>query len=87
MISFRLTTEEYERFRELCYSSGIRSVSEMARAAIKLMFAQPERASQGALEVRVAELEGRFHMLALEVRRLSEQAVQSASASSAGGDG
>ena len=78
MISFRLTADEYERFRELCYMNGIRSVSEMARAAIKMMFAQPERAPDGALEVRVAELEGRFHMLALEVKKLNQQAAHNA---------
>jgi hypothetical protein len=79
MISFRLTADEYQRFRELCYSQGIRSVSEMARAAIKTMFTQPGRTSEEtALETRVAELEGRFHLLASEVRKLSQQALQGA---------
>jgi hypothetical protein len=71
MISFRLTTEEYERFRELCFTNGIRSVSEMARAAINLLLQQPARAPQEALEGRVAELEGRLHMLALEMKQMS----------------
>jgi hypothetical protein len=71
MISFRLTTEEYERFRELCFTNGIRSVSEMARAAINLLLQQPARAPQEALEGRVAELEGRLHMLALEIKQFS----------------
>jgi uncharacterized small protein (DUF1192 family) len=84
MISFRLTAEEYERFLELCYSQGIRSVSEMARAAINMMFAQPERAPEETLEVRVAELEGRFRLLALEVKRLSQQGAQSAASATSG---
>ena len=71
MISFRLTAEEYERFRELCFTNGIRSVSEMARAAINLLLQQPARAPQEALEGRVSELEGRLHMLALEMKQLS----------------
>ena len=41
MISFRLSAEEYEKFRELCFSSGIRSVSEMARVAINTLLQQP----------------------------------------------
>jgi hypothetical protein len=73
MISFRLTAEEYDRFRELCYRNGIRSVSEMARAAINLMLAQPARAPQESLESRVSELESRLHLLSLEIKRLAGQ--------------
>jgi hypothetical protein len=75
MISFRLTSEEYERFRELCYSNGIRSVSEMARTAINLMLSQPPRAPQEALEVRVSELESRIHLLSLEVKKLNQHSA------------
>lgn len=72
MISFRLTTEEYDRFRELCYSTGIKSVSEMARAAINMMLSQPARAPHEALENRVSELESRLHLLAQEVKKLHQ---------------
>ena len=58
MISFRLSAEEYEKFRELCFSSGIRSVSEMARVAINTLLQEPRRVSSESLEARVAELEG-----------------------------
>ena len=77
MISFRLTSEEYERFRELCFTNGIRSVSEMARAAINLLLQQPARAPQEALEGRVSELEGRLHMLALEMKQYTSARPQS----------
>lgn len=69
MISFRLTAEEYDKFRELCFARGIRSFSEMARAAINLLLQQPACAPQEALESRVAELEGRLHVLALELKK------------------
>ena len=72
MISFRLTAEEYEKFRELCFTQGIGSISEMARAAINMLLQQPARAPQEALESRVAELEGRLHMLALELKKLNQ---------------
>jgi len=80
MISFRLSADEYERFRELCFTHGIRSVSEMARAAIKLMLEQPARAPQEALESRVSELEGRLHMLSMELKRLHHNASESSAA-------
>jgi hypothetical protein len=73
MISFRLTAEEYKRFQELCFTSGIGSVSEMARSAINLMLKEPARAPQEALEGRVAELEGRIHMLAMDMRQMNGQ--------------
>lgn len=72
MVSFRVTSEEYERFRQLCSLNGIASVSEMARAAINLMFSNREGKPGNGLEVRLAELEGRFNMLALELRRITQ---------------
>jgi hypothetical protein len=72
MISFRLTAEEYEKFRDLCFTHGVGSISEMARAAINLLLQQPARAPQEALEYRVSELEGRLHMLALELKKLNQ---------------
>ena len=81
MISFRLSAEEYNRFRELCFSHGIRSVSEMARAAINLLLEQPARAPQESLETRVAELEGRLHLLSLEIKRIHQSDPPSEAAS------
>jgi len=75
MISFRLTAEEYDRFRELCYTQGIRSVSEMARSAINMMLSQPSRAPQEALETRVSELESRLHLLSLEIKKLHQHSA------------
>jgi hypothetical protein len=72
MISFRLTAEEYDRFRELCSTCGTRSVSELARAAINSLLKEPELVPQEALESRVAELEGRVNMLRLEFRKLRQ---------------
>lgn len=71
MVTFRLSEQEYERFRELCFVRGIRSVSEMARLAINMLSQQPARVPREALEMRVAELEGRIHLLALEVKKLN----------------
>jgi hypothetical protein len=70
MVSFRLTVEEYDRFRELCGSRGIRTVSELARTAINGMLAEPGPVPQEALETRVNDLESRVHALSLEMRKL-----------------
>jgi hypothetical protein len=70
MISFRLTAEEYDRFRELCSTCGTRSVSELARAAINSMLNEPGGVHRDALEHRVAELEVRVNTLRSELRNL-----------------
>jgi hypothetical protein len=74
MISFRLTAEEYDRFRELCSTRGTRSVSELARAAINSLLRPAARVPDEALECRVAALEGRVNMLRLEFGKLCQSA-------------
>jgi hypothetical protein len=71
MISFRLTLGEYKRFRELCFTHGVRSVSELARAAIHMLLEQSAQVPQQSLESRVAAMERRLRMLSLEIRLLS----------------
>ena len=71
MISFRLTQEEFDRCRDLCFRNGLRSVSEMARVAINLLLDQPSRAAAGTIECRLAEVEGKLQILALEIKKLS----------------
>lgn len=83
MISFRLSEEEYDRFRDLCFTRGIRSVSELARTAINMLLQQPDRAPHESLESRVADIEGRVHMLALELKRLHQHVAIHPSAMSA----
>jgi hypothetical protein len=73
MISFRLTEEEHERFRQLCFTHGIRSVSELARVAMNNYFVQPTRVPQDAIESRIVELENRLHLLALEFQKINQQ--------------
>ncbi len=80
MVSFRLSAEEYEKFREFCFTSGIRSVSEMARVAINTLVQEPGRAGRESLEARVSDLEGRLHILALEIKSLNQHRHQLAHA-------
>jgi hypothetical protein len=83
MISFRLTAEDYERFREMCLSCGTRSVSELARAAINSLLNQQKPAPQETLEYRVMELEGSVNMLRSEFKRLRERESSQVSEDSA----
>jgi Arc/MetJ-type ribon-helix-helix transcriptional regulator len=66
MISFRLSEAEYDRFRELCHARGIRSVSELVRAAVNVQLQEPGRVFQRDLESRVADLENRLDILSAE---------------------
>jgi hypothetical protein len=73
MISFRLTEEEHERFRQLCFTHGIRSVSELARVAMNNYFDKPTSLPHDALESRIVELENRIRILALELQKITHQ--------------
>lgn len=75
MISFRLTAEEYDRIRELCFTHGIRSVSEMARSAVNRLLQQPVSAPQESFEVRLTAIESRIRLLALELKNLNRSAL------------
>jgi hypothetical protein len=77
MISFRLTHEEYNRFRHMCVTRGLRNVSELVRTAVNQMFEMPAPASSAKssqeIELRVAKLEARLLELATAVKHLSGQ--------------
>lgn len=67
MISFRVTAEEFQRYRQLCLQRGLRNVSEFVRLAVNQL--QPEHAPAAhdhTLHNHVATLEAR--LAALEAR-------------------
>ena len=72
MVSFRLSTDEYDRFRDLCFSHGLQSVSEMARKAIGLLFQEPTATPDQSMELRVSGLEGRIKLLASDLKRIEK---------------
>lgn len=74
MISFRLTAEEYDQVREACLAQGIRSISEMARAAIYIVLQQPVRPPENSVESRLTQIEGRLRLLSLEIEQLTGNA-------------
>lgn len=75
MVSFRLTSDEYERVRELCLTHGLPSVSEIARTAIHSLLKDPAGLPSQSLEGRVSELESRMKILTSEMRKLQANAT------------
>jgi len=75
MISFRLTDEEYERFRRLCLARGLRNVSELVRTAVNQMLETVEsgRAPNSEIEFRVGRLESQVADLNLALARIERR--------------
>jgi hypothetical protein len=72
VVSIRLSDEEYGQLRSLCAIKGADSISELARAALKLLVM--EHQSRGpAMEARVNEIDVRIDLLNREVARLSSK--------------
>ncbi len=71
MVSFRLSPEEYLRFREACTNHGVRSVSELARTAMQSLVSM--EGIPVSLQDQVKELRDRLAQLSGEVQRLVER--------------
>jgi len=69
MVSIRLSDEEFRRLRELCMTSGARSLSDLARDAMHRLIAG-DGTGEGLPE-RVAELDQRLSHLQEKVSRLA----------------
>lgn len=77
MVSFRLSSSEYDSFSELCLTHGIRSFSELARVGLNLLREKSSSdASHGALEARVGAVEARVRLLAQRVDAVSKQVAK-----------
>lgn len=76
MVSFRLTEEEYDRFRRVCMSRGLRNVSELVRVAVNQLMNDISAAVETSPEPgtnihsRVATLEAQLAELASHFQRL-----------------
>jgi len=72
MISFRLTDEEYERFRRLCLARGLRNVSELVRSAVNQML-ENSPVPDSEIEFRVGRLESQVADLNLAVKDIERR--------------
>jgi hypothetical protein len=80
MVSFRLSPEEYTRFREVCAVKGIRSISDLARVAMTVISTQ--EVDIDPLSDQVRDIRKQVQSISLELDRIS-QAVESRKAVSA----
>jgi hypothetical protein len=71
MVSFRVSPEEYRGLCQACATQGVRSVSELARAAMQLLIAN--NSVKVTLQYEVQELLTRVQYLSTELERLSRQ--------------
>lgn len=71
VVSFRVSENEYTELVEMCHSTGVRSVSEMARAAVCDLSAPRHEGDPLSVLHRVARLEVEVQELSRAVRELS----------------
>jgi len=70
MISFRLSNEEYDTYREACAKVGIRSLSELARAGMQQFFSNHNGRD---VDDKLRDLRHRIQFLSLELERITEE--------------
>jgi predicted nucleic acid-binding Zn-ribbon protein len=68
MISFRLSPKEYETFENLCAAQGARSLSDLARSAMRNLSTTSNPAD--ALRHEVGDLRNEIRSLCREIDRL-----------------
>jgi len=74
MVSFRLSWDEYQAYREACATVGVRSLSELARAAMQqLVTSRPNGTS---LDDQVRELRNQVLQLSREVEHIARRVDQ-----------
>ena len=65
MVSFRLSSEDYARYRVACAGVGARNISELARVAIQRLTANPDYNAQ------ICDFRSRLEALSAELDRLT----------------
>jgi hypothetical protein len=81
LVYFRVSEEEFQQLNEMCQSSGARSISELARQAIRKVLDRPESADGVAHE---GDLAGRIDKLTTLVENLEERLVNGGAKSADG---
>jgi Arc/MetJ-type ribon-helix-helix transcriptional regulator len=71
MVSVRLSENEYQAIRELCSSSGARSVSDLTRSAMLALLNGTTR--EETLHVRMNEFCDQMNMLGRRIEELVEK--------------
>ena len=69
MVSFRVSPEEYRSLCEACAAQGVRSVSELARAAVQMLIKC--KSVSETFDDQLHDLRARVQHLSTELERLS----------------
>jgi hypothetical protein len=70
MVSFRLSNEDYTRYRVACAAVGARNISELARVAIQRLTTNPDYNSQ------LCDFRAKLQAMNAELDRLTEMVTQ-----------
>jgi len=71
VVSIRLSNEEYGQLQSLCVARGADSISELARAALKMLATIEKSNGKAAIESRVENMDARMSQLDREVAHLA----------------
>ena len=66
MVSFRLSSEDYARYRVACTAVGARNISELARVAIQRLTTNPDYNAQ------ICDFRTKLEAMTTELDRLTE---------------
>lgn len=75
MISVRLSEEEYSALRQLCASTGARSVSDLTRDAMRALLDSPSR--NRGVGAHLEEFHARINQLDRKLEALAERLASS----------
>src|SRR5580704_12369903 len=70
MVSFRLSPEEYTRFREVCTQKGVRSISDLARVAMTIIASKEVEIDP--LSDQVRDIRKQVQTISIELDRISD---------------
>lgn len=73
MVSFRLSSEEFELFKDHCSAINARSVSEMAREAVHYYMETQQESPDVDLRTKVLSLESKIELLQSEIALVLHQ--------------
>lgn len=73
LIYFRISDDEFKQFCEMCQSEGARSLSDLARSALKRLMKDGSVGSDQNVTQKLTALEDIVGELRLEIRRLTQR--------------
>lgn len=81
IVTFRLTDEEFQRFKTVCAANGTRSVSEVARFAIESVIHGDIALPEAQFRAQIRQLEDKVAVLDRKIEDISRLVERGAAAS------